>query len=288
MDEVNPVQDVSEVVERMKETFPSSNDQLIPLLQFVQNELGYLPSGAMREIAHYLKVPPSHVYGVATFYAQFRFKPLGRNIFTVCRGTACHVRGSARLVEELERELDISAGDTTEDMMFSIETVACVGSCALAPVVVANKKVYGKATAKKLRSIISEMRGGETGKSEEAEEKQAAEPAAAKDKAKKKELAEKVSEKTPKEKKRPKKKKAAKKTAKKAAKKKAPKAAKKRAKSKVKKTTGKPAKKQAKKAQKKPVKKRTARKPTKKATKKAGTRSRQKPGPRKGSARKKR
>ena len=140
--------------------FPATPDQLIPLLQYVQGELGYLAPEAMAAVADYLRLPQSHVYGVATFYAQFRFRPLGKNRLTVCRGTACHVRGSARLVEEVERILDIKAGDSTPDMMFSLETVACLGSCALAPAVVVNNKVHGKVSAKKLQKIIADLRGG--------------------------------------------------------------------------------------------------------------------------------
>lgn len=152
--------DLGPVVKEMKKNFSSTADQLIPLLQFVQAEMGYLPAASMKAIAEYLKIPSSHVYGVATFYAQFRFKPLGKNRITVCRGTACHVRGSQRLLEELEREMKIKAGDTAPDLRFSLQTVACLGSCALAPVVVVNDKVYGKMTAKAAKKIIGQV-GGE-------------------------------------------------------------------------------------------------------------------------------
>lgn len=144
---------------KMKEKHPATPDQLIPLLQFVQGEVGYLPPAAMRAIAEYLKVPASHVFGVATFYAQFRFHPLGKNRITVCRGTACHVRGSARLLAEVEAELKIKDGETTPDREFSLETVACLGACALAPVTILNKKVHGKVTAKKIKDLIGERRG---------------------------------------------------------------------------------------------------------------------------------
>jgi NADH-quinone oxidoreductase subunit E len=147
------------VLVAMREKFPGTTDQLIPLLQFLQGELGFLSEEAMFGIADFLKVPASHVYGVATFYAQFRFKPLGKNRITCCRGTACHVRGSARILEELEKELAVKAGETTPDMEFSLETVACIGSCALAPVLVVNDKVYGKATTKRIKQIIDELKG---------------------------------------------------------------------------------------------------------------------------------
>jgi NADH-quinone oxidoreductase subunit E len=152
-------QDLSPTLAGLKE-FAATPDQLIPMLQYAQVRMGYLAPEAMAAIAEYLRLPMSHVYGVATFYAQFRFRPLGKNRLTVCRGTACHVRGSARLVDEIERVLNIKAGETTPDMMFSIETVACLGSCALAPAVVVNDKVHGKMNARKLEKLIADLRGG--------------------------------------------------------------------------------------------------------------------------------
>lgn len=268
-----PLPEVEPMAEKMREKFPSSKDQLIPLLQFAQSELGYLPTEAMVAIADYLKVPASHVYGVATFYAQFRFSPLGKNRITVCRGTACHVRGGKKVIEEISKVLGIEDGGTTEDLSFSLETVACVGSCALAPVVVVNKKVYGKVTPKKMREIIYGIQGispdeeedEDIGDEEEAKpekkEKAAAPPKEVK---KEKKAAARPEKKAPK-------KKAAKKKAagKKAGKKKA--AKKKAAKKPVKKKTAKkPAKKKAaqkpvkKKAAKKPARKKTAKKPVKK------------------------
>lgn len=153
-----------------------SRSSLIPILQDVQNQMGYLPPEAIMQISRYLKMSEAEIYGVATFYAQFRFKPIGKHVFTVCRGTACHVRGSAQILEELERELGIKAGDTTDDLQFSIETVACVGSCALAPLTVVDGKVYGRTTKSKIRNLIKELRSGEEGKKiatpkEESEDK---------------------------------------------------------------------------------------------------------------------
>ena len=138
--------------------FDGAASELIPLLQAVQKELTYLPEDAMLEIARFIQVPASRVYAVATFYTQFRFKPAGRCQVTVCRGTACHVRGSARLLSELEKELQIKPGDTTEDREFSLETVACLGSCALAPVAVVGDKVHGKASGKKIKRLIDRVR----------------------------------------------------------------------------------------------------------------------------------
>lgn len=116
--------------------------ELIPLLQEVEEELGYLPSDAMLEIADFLKVPKSAVYGVATFYNQFRFNPPGRHPIKLCMGTACHVKGGKLILEALERELDIKVGETTPDREFSLDRVACIGCCTMAPVMVIDEEIY--------------------------------------------------------------------------------------------------------------------------------------------------
>ncbi len=134
--------------------FPRDPELLIPVLQFVQNQAGYLPQEAMNAASSYLRVSEAKVFGVASFYAQFHFEPRGRNIVTVCRGTACHVRGSARMLRDLEGHLGIDAGGTTEDLAFSLETVACFGSCALAPVVVVNERVYGGKSSAAIKETI--------------------------------------------------------------------------------------------------------------------------------------
>ena len=129
---------------------------LIPVLQKVQEEIGYLPEEAVSEIAYFLSVSESEVYGVASFYAQFRFERQGEHTIKVCQGTACYVRGGRRILEMVERELDIQPGGTTEDYKFSLERVACFGSCALAPVMVVDKTVYGRMTTAKARKILTE------------------------------------------------------------------------------------------------------------------------------------
>ncbi|MFH1169089.1 MAG: NADH-quinone oxidoreductase subunit NuoE [Chloroflexota bacterium] len=134
--------------------FKGSKEELIPVLQAAQGQFGYLPVEVMAAIARFLKIPDSTVYGVSTFYAQFKFIPTGRNTVRVCRGTACHVRGSPRILEEVEKQLGIGPGQTTEDMEYSLETIACFGSCALAPVMVVNDKVYGRMTPKKVTEIL--------------------------------------------------------------------------------------------------------------------------------------
>ena len=129
---------------------------LIPILQKVQEKLGYLPEEAVSEIAHFLCLSESEVYGVASFYAQFRFERQGEHIVKVCQGTACHVRGGRRILEAVERELGIQPGETTEDYKFSLERVACFGSCALAPVMVVDKTVYGRMTVARAKGILAE------------------------------------------------------------------------------------------------------------------------------------
>ncbi len=115
---------------------------------------GYLPVDAMRAIANYLGTTPGLVFGIASFYAQFRFRPTAKNRITICRGTACHVRGGPRILEEVESVLKIKDGQMTPDREYSIEEAACFGSCALAPVMVINDQVYGRVTPAKVREIL--------------------------------------------------------------------------------------------------------------------------------------
>jgi NADH-quinone oxidoreductase subunit E len=131
-------------------------DELIPILQEIQAGLGYLPADAMRQVASFLEVTPGAVFGVATFYAQFRLVPSGKNKVTVCRGTACHVRGGSRVLKEVEQRLGIKQGETTKDMEYTLETVACIGACALAPNMTINEEVHGQLTTKKVGEIFSD------------------------------------------------------------------------------------------------------------------------------------
>ncbi|NOZ86679.1 MAG: NAD(P)H-dependent oxidoreductase subunit E [Deltaproteobacteria bacterium] len=144
--------------------FESKDQYLIPALQYIQGQEGYLPPEAMEAAARHLRMPKSKVFGVASFYAQFNFKPQGRHKITICRGTACHVRGSARLLAKVEENLGVHAGETTEDMSFTLETVACFGACALAPVAVVDGKVSGNQTVSKLKQSISDARAMDSGK----------------------------------------------------------------------------------------------------------------------------
>jgi NADH-quinone oxidoreductase subunit E len=119
---------------------------LIAVLQKAQDIYGYLSEDNMRLIAEEMHIPVAEVFGVATFYSQFRFAPMGRNVIKVCMGTACHVRGALKVLRTIERELGIKAGETTEDGRFTLETVACIGACGLAPVISINNMVYGNMT----------------------------------------------------------------------------------------------------------------------------------------------
>mgnify|MGYP001813212135 CR=1 FL=1 len=128
--------------------------RLIPILQMIQDKLAYLPPAAIELGAHHLDLSSSEVYGVATFYNQFRFNPPGRNPIKVCLGTACHVRGGEIILENFERKLEINEGETSADREFSIERVACVGCCALAPVALIGETVHGNMAPSKVEGLI--------------------------------------------------------------------------------------------------------------------------------------
>jgi NADH-quinone oxidoreductase E subunit len=140
------------------EGFDRKRHNLIPLLQAVQNKQGYISPDAISKIASFLKISESLVYGTVTFYSQFFLEPQGEHSIKVCQGTACHVRGSGKIVETIEKELGISAGRTTEDLKFSLEVVACFGSCALGPVVVVDDKVYGNVTTDQVKEILERLK----------------------------------------------------------------------------------------------------------------------------------
>ncbi len=151
--------DAAEGLEAILAGHPDAKrDELIPILQEVQEVLGYLSGEAIERIGEHLSLPTSKVYGVATFYNQFRFQPRGRYHIQVCRGTACHVKGSASILEALKQELGIEPGQTSRDGAFSLEVVACIGACGLAPVITINGEFFAKLTPKKTRSLIAEHR----------------------------------------------------------------------------------------------------------------------------------
>jgi NADH-quinone oxidoreductase E subunit len=136
----------------------ASRDALIPILQGVQQKQGYLSRESVVQIGEYLKLPASKIYGVATFYNQFRFQPQGRNHIQVCRGTACHVKGSAAILDAVKRELKVEPGQTTRDGQFSLEVVACIGACGLAPVICVNGEFHAGVSTKTVGKIIDSYR----------------------------------------------------------------------------------------------------------------------------------
>jgi NADH-quinone oxidoreductase E subunit len=129
---------------------------LIPLLQEVQEEFGYIPPETIEPMARAFRLFPSEVQGVITFYEQFHTAPRGRNIVRVCRGTACHVRGGSTILKIVKQNLEIQEGETTPDMQFTLETVPCLGTCFLAPAMMLNKDYFGKLAPPKLRSILQQ------------------------------------------------------------------------------------------------------------------------------------
>jgi NADH-quinone oxidoreductase subunit E len=146
-------------IQSVLDQYPNaSRDGLIPILQAVQERQGYLSREAVVQIGKHLRLPASKIYGVATFYNQFRFQPQGRNHVQVCRGTACHVKGSAAILEAIKRELKIDAGQTARDGEFSLEVVACIGACGLAPVICVNGEFHAGVTTKSVGQILNSYR----------------------------------------------------------------------------------------------------------------------------------
>jgi NADH-quinone oxidoreductase subunit E len=145
--------DVQEKLNKVFVNYKGEREELIPILQETQNAFRYLPAVVMQEIARFLKISTNTVYGVATFYAQFKLTPLGKRVIR-----ACHVRGSAKVLAELEKQLGIKAGETTPDMEYTLETVACIGACALAPTMTIDGETYGKMTTKKVAEVLGDRK----------------------------------------------------------------------------------------------------------------------------------
>ncbi len=138
--------------------FRGQKGSLIPVLQTAQDIYGYLPKEVMAQISQELKIPFSKVFGVATFYSQFHLEPRGENIVRVCLGTACHVRGGAAIFSKVKEELNIEDGETTENLKFTLESVACIGACGLAPVMVVNDETHGRLTPEKVPGILAKYK----------------------------------------------------------------------------------------------------------------------------------
>lgn len=149
---------IDEILKNHKD---SKRDYLIPILQEIQEKEGFLSEEALIKTGQLLKMPTSKVYGVATFYNQFRFEPKGKYHIMVCRGTACHVLGSLTVLQELEKTLKVKAGQTTRDGMFSIEVVACIGACGLAPVISINGEFHANVNSQSIKEIIETYRNKE-------------------------------------------------------------------------------------------------------------------------------
>lgn len=140
----------------------SGQTNLIGLLQEVQDRFGYLPPAALAQISRRARIPLSRIYGVVSFYSQFYTEPRGRHTVRACRGTACHVKGAGRVLETLKRSLGIEEAQTTDDMMFYLETVACVGTCFLAPVMMIDSQYFGDLTPQRVQSILKSFRADES------------------------------------------------------------------------------------------------------------------------------
>ena len=151
-------EDVLEKVESDLTLFGKARENLIPILQMIQEKYGFLPPESLTTVARYLNISPCEVNGVATFYNQFRFHPPGKHPIKVCLGTACHVRGGDIILENFERKLEIKEGETTPDREFSIDRVACVGCCALAPVALVGDEIEDHMAPSKVEGIITKFR----------------------------------------------------------------------------------------------------------------------------------
>jgi NADH-quinone oxidoreductase subunit E len=134
------------------------NGSLIPLLQAAQDSYGYIPEKIIFYISELVNIPAADIYGVITFYSQFRLKPLGKNLIRICEGTACHVNGAKSILSVLQDELGITVGETSDDGIFSLQSVACLGCCSLAPVIMINNTTHGNLTQDKLKRIIKKYK----------------------------------------------------------------------------------------------------------------------------------
>jgi NADH-quinone oxidoreductase subunit E len=146
-------------IDKIIESYSCEELALIAILQEIENLYGYLPDWALRHVSEKLNVPMTQVYGVASFYDAFHLTPRGKHLIRVCLGTACYLRGSARVLEAVERELDIKDGETTPDLQFSIQSVRCLGACALAPVMIVGERYFDKMTPTKVRGVLKRMQG---------------------------------------------------------------------------------------------------------------------------------
>jgi NADH-quinone oxidoreductase subunit E len=135
---------------------------VIPILQDIQETCGYVPPVAIQRVAEHMNIPASEIYGIVTFYAQFRLQPLGKNLIRVCHGTACHLGGAEMVAEALSQVTKAQEGETSPDGLFTVERVACLGCCSLAPCIMINKDTYGRLTPEAINKIVTEVKTEET------------------------------------------------------------------------------------------------------------------------------
>jgi NADH:ubiquinone oxidoreductase subunit E len=152
------IKDLEPKLNQILSRFEGKRDDLITILQETQEEFRYLPEEAMDRIAKFLNISVTEVYGVASFYALFRLEPSGKKTCRVCRGTACHVRGGANILRQVEKRLGVKAGETTKDMEYTLETVACIGACALAPNISIDKETHGLVNSEKLEEVFGDYK----------------------------------------------------------------------------------------------------------------------------------
>ncbi|MBC8182255.1 NADH-quinone oxidoreductase subunit NuoE [candidate division KSB1 bacterium] len=144
-------------IRELTESFPEKNSAMIPAMHLIQDEFGWLPDQAIRELADILKVAPNKIYGVASFYSMFNLKPVGKYHIQVCRNVSCQLMGAKNVIEHLSKKLNIQPGETTEDNKYSISQVECLGSCGTAPVMMINDKYYENLTEQKVDEIIKTL-----------------------------------------------------------------------------------------------------------------------------------
>jgi len=149
---------MSEKVVSIVGKYNNDRAQLVAILQDIQGEYNYLPKEALVRVSQLLGIPLSQVYNVATFFKAFSLKPRGKHLINVCLGTACHVRGAVRVLEKLERSLDIKSGETTPDFVFTLETVNCMGACALGPVIKVDGEYFGQMNVEKVDHVLMQFR----------------------------------------------------------------------------------------------------------------------------------
>lgn len=145
---------VDEIIDR----YNAEESSLLAMMQDIQGEVNYLPKEALERVAQRVKVPIAHLYRIATFFHAFSLEPRGKHVCQVCMGTACHVRGAPMILDEMSRELGVKPGETTKDNQFTLETVNCVGACALGPLVIVNGKYHGKITTADIKEVVDEYR----------------------------------------------------------------------------------------------------------------------------------